>query len=244
MDYLLLLSTIVLGVATVLLFPGTHERHIKLLNAFTGAYLLAVTCLHLLPDLFAGVQAHSPAALRLGGLLLAGFFIQILLDSVSMGVEHGHTHGLHGPPYGVILGLCAHAFIEATALGAGPQDQTLGARAVYEHGRHLLLWSIVIHNYPVSIAFVVILIRAGLKRASMLGWLTLFAAMAPLALLLSNHSRIGAYAPELMAVVVGIFLHVSTTILFEVEEGHRIHLRKALAVLAGLGAGVLTVGFH
>ncbi len=242
MDYLLLISTIVLGAATVLLFPSTHERHIKILNAFTGAYLLSITCLHLLPELFGGSHVHDSASLRLGALVLAGFFIQIILDMISMGVEHGHTHGLHGPPYGVILGLCAHAFIEATALGGGGHDHA--GHAGHQDGRNLLLWSIVVHNYPVSIAFVVILIRAGLKRATMLGWLTLFAIMAPLALFLSSHSRIGEHSQELMAIVVGIFLHVSTTILFEVEEGHRFNLRKAIAVLAGLGGGVLTLSFH
>ena len=52
MDYLLLLSSIVLGAASVFLFKLYEPRHIKLLNAFTGAYLLCLTILHLLPELY------------------------------------------------------------------------------------------------------------------------------------------------------------------------------------------------
>src|SRR5262249_1186124 len=119
MDYLLLLSSIVLGVASVFLF-GLHEpRQVKLLNAFTGAYLLCLTLLHLLPELY---HAQSPEAahgdVRLGVLILAGFFTQIALDVLSMGVEHGHSHALPGRvPIGVLTGLCLHALVEAMALG-------------------------------------------------------------------------------------------------------------------------------
>jgi zinc transporter ZupT len=239
MDYLLLLSTILLGTATVFVFRLERESFIKLLNAFTGAYLLAVTCLHLLPHLYG--EAHHDhehsSALVIGGLMLAGFFVQIALDSISMGVEHGHTHKLHGTPYPVIVGLCAHAFIEATALG-----EATGAEAI--QSRRLLLWSIVIHNYPVTIALAVILLRSGLSRPAIFGWVAVFAAMAPAAMWLGNHTTLGEHTHELTAVVIGIFLHVSTTILFEAEEGHRFNLKKAFAVLLGLGLAALTLTIH
>src|SRR5256885_13591035 len=97
MDYLLLLSTIVLGAASVFLFKLYEPRHVKLLNAFTGAYLLCLTLLHLLPELYhSGEMQQARDDLIIGGLILAGFFTQIGLDVISMGVEHGHTHHLHG----------------------------------------------------------------------------------------------------------------------------------------------------
>ena len=49
MDYLLLLSSIFLGALTVLALKLDDPRLVKLLNAFTGAYLLTLTLLHLLP---------------------------------------------------------------------------------------------------------------------------------------------------------------------------------------------------
>src|ERR1051326_8529388 len=117
MDYLLLLSSIVLGALSVFLFKLYEPRHVKLLNAFTGAYLLCLTLLHLLPELYhPGTGAGSHDDIRIGALILTGFFAQIALDVISMGVEHGHAHHLHGRmPVGVLAGLCLHALIEAMA---------------------------------------------------------------------------------------------------------------------------------
>src|SRR3974390_3698349 len=96
MDYLLLLSSIILGALSVFLFRLYEPKHVKLLNAFTGAYLLCLTFLHLLPELYhshGGDVARSD--LWLGVLILVGFFTQVALDVISMGVEHGHFHHFH-----------------------------------------------------------------------------------------------------------------------------------------------------
>jgi hypothetical protein len=36
-----------------------------------------------------------------------------------------------------------------------------------------------------------------------------------------------------MAVVIGIFLHISTTILFESSENHRFNLQKFVVIILG-----------
>ena len=129
---------------------------VKLLNSFTGAFLLCLTLLHLLPELYDFKGGHVPEreALVLGAMMLGGFFVQLALDFISMGVEHGHSHHLHGhAPYGVVAGLCLHAFVEATALG--------NEKTYYDpESRTLLLWSIVVHNFPVSIALLGMLLSA------------------------------------------------------------------------------------
>src|SRR5438045_85282 len=104
MDYLLLLSTILLGAVCVFLFHLHAPKYVKLLNAFTGAYLLCLTVLHLLPELYqSATSAGGHGNLRIGALILAGFFIQIALDVISMGVEHGHAHRIHDRmPFGVV----------------------------------------------------------------------------------------------------------------------------------------------
>ncbi|NJN06335.1 MAG: ZIP family metal transporter [Rhodobacteraceae bacterium] len=239
MDYLLLLSSIAAGALTVLVFRLGERGPLKRLNALAGGYLLTLTLLHLLPELY-----HEHAApgrethLVIGLLILAGFFIQIALDYFSMGIEHGHAHHFHNRfPVGIIVGLCLHAFLEATALGeAGSHHDT--------SSRELLLWSIVIHNYPVSIALFGMLLHSGMTRNRALGWLALFAAMAPAGMLVSAHSPLANYSRELMAVVIGIFMHISTTILFETSESHRFNAQKALAIGIGVGLGVLSVIFH
>src|SRR5678816_4787182 len=105
MDYFLLLSTILLGAASVFLLKLHEPRHIKLLNAFTGAYLLCLTLLHLLPELYHPHNGSVPSDdLKIGVLILAGFFTQIALDVISLGVEHGHAHHLPGRvPVGCLL---------------------------------------------------------------------------------------------------------------------------------------------
>ena len=39
------------------------------------------------------------------------------------------------------------------------------------------------------------------------------------------------YYREITALVIGIFLHVSTTILFESNEGHKFNVTKLLVIL-------------
>jgi zinc and cadmium transporter len=238
MDYLILLSSILLGAFTVFAFKLHEPRHVKLLNAFTGAFLLSLTLLHLLPELYRfpqGGPAHASPFL-LGMLMLAGFFVQLALDFVSMGVEHGHSHHLHGhAPFGVAGGLCVHAFVEAMALG--------NSRTYYDpSSRQLLLWSIVVHNYPVSIALLGMLLQWGMRRSNALGVLACFALMAPLGMFVSGHVPILAeHSRELMAIVIGIFMHISTTILFESGEVHRIDLGKLAAILLGTSIGITAV---
>ncbi|HWV99140.1 MAG TPA: ZIP family metal transporter [Candidatus Acidoferrum sp.] len=239
MDYLLLLSSIVLGALSVFLFRLYEPRFVKLLNAFTGAYLLSLTFLHLLPELYHPHEGALPASdLHIGVLILSGFFIQVALDVISMGVEHGHAHHLHGGmPVGVVSGLCLHAFIEAMALG--------NAATHYDPAsRRLLLYSIVLHNFPVSIALLGMLLQTGMKRGSALAFLGLFAAMAPLGMSLSAHTALAGHTRELMAVVIGIFMHISTTILFESSDIHRFNFAKLAAILVGTGLAFLSLMLH
>ena len=42
------------------------------------------------------------------------------------------------------------------------------------------------------------------------------------------------YSKEVTAIAVGIFLHISTTILFESSEGHKFNLVKLLIISFGL----------
>ena len=268
MDYFILLSSIVAGALTVIQFRLEERSYVKLFNAFTGAYLLSITFLHLLPELYEHDAGDGQTSHYLiGSLILVGFFVQIILDSISLGVEHGHAlhphddhdhghshapgeaphHGHdHGPatshvhavlPIGVLLGLCLHAFVEALALG-DPHTHHDPA------SRQMLLWSIVLHNYPVSIVLLVLLLRSGLPRGKALGYLGLFAAMAPIGMALSTFTDLSHHTRELTAIVIGIFMHISTTILFESSDGHRFNMAKVVAIVFGVGLGTLTVMLH
>lgn len=241
MDYLILLSSILLGAVMVFAFRLHEPRHIKLLNAFTGGFLLTITFLHLLPEVYSPSHSHGghpSSRWLLGALILAGFYVQVGMDFLSLGVEHGHAHHLpKGLPYGVMFGLCLHAFVEATALGEHA--------AHHDHGsRRFLLWSIVLHNFPVSIALLGMLLHAGLSRRVALGCLAVFGAMGPLGMAISAHTGLAHLSRELTAVVIGIFMHIATTILFESSESHRFNRVKAVAIGVGTMLGAAAVWWH
>ena len=238
MDYLILLSSIALGVATVFGLRLTDARRVKVLNAFTGAYLIALVMLHLLPDLYEPEAGVVVKPLIIGGFILLGFFLQIAMDSISMGIEHGHAHEIQGRmAYGILAGLCLHALVESLALG-----QTSDNHSAHAHEQHrFLLVSIVVHNYPISIALLGMLLQSGMKKSSALLCLGLFAIMAPIGMFVSSHTGLAVYSRYLMAIVIGIFMHISTTILFESEDHHRFPVQKLYAVITGLALGIVCV---
>jgi zinc transporter ZupT len=241
MDYLILLSSIALGVITVFWLRLNDPKHVKVLNAFTGAYLLSLVMLHLLPDLYAPEPGLVLKPLVIGAFILSGFFLQIALDAISMGIEHGHAHEIRGRmAIGILAGLCMHAFVEALALGQSPEHQTAHDLAAH----HFLLVSVVVHNYPISIALLGMLLQSGMKRSSALACLGLFAVMGPVGMFISTHTGLAVYSRQLMAIVIGIFMHISTTILFESEDHHRFPLGKLFAVLIGLLLGIASVIFE
>ncbi|HEV2692863.1 MAG TPA: ZIP family metal transporter [Verrucomicrobiae bacterium] len=241
MDYLVLLSSIILGAATVIGLKLNDPRHVKVLNAFTGAYLLTLVMLHLLPDLYEAEPGVVLKPLVIGGFILFGFFLQIAMDTISMGIEHGHAHEIRGRmAVGILAGLCIHAFVEAMALGQSPDHQTVHDKAAH----HFLLVSVVVHNYPISIALLGMLLQSGMKRSSALACLGLFAIMAPIGMFTSTFTGLAVYSHYLMAIVIGIFMHISTTILFESEDHHRFPMTKLYAVIVGLALGISSIVFE
>jgi len=229
MIYAALILSVVGGAIAFMGFKLGEPGKIKLITAFTGAYLMALTCLHLLPEVFAGSHEHSAEThVALGAFVLLGFFLQIVLENFSGGIEHGHVHHTRETmPFAMIAGLCLHAFLEAMPL-------------THAHGPHLLV-GIAVHKFPVSIVLLGMLMhnRSSQKRAY--GLLAVFALMAPVGAFIGNLSFLERHAPYLLAMVIGIFMHVSTTILFESSEDHHYNRRKGIAILLGAGLAALGV---
>ena len=108
--YFLLFITIIISGSTVFAFRKINPGFLKLLLSFSGAYLFALTVLHLIPEVY---QSGDKS---IGVFIFIGFFIQIILEFFSQGIEHGHIH-IHKNqnaafPYGVMIGLCLHSFLE------------------------------------------------------------------------------------------------------------------------------------
>jgi len=221
----LFLSAVVSGL-TAFLFDRKNKTLLKLLLAFSGAYLFAICVLHLIPEIYTSAKD------AIGVYILIGFFLQILLEYLSEGIEHGHVHihtnRAHNFPVAIMLSLCVHSFLEGMPL------------AKLDSGSYnSLLVGIILHNIPVALALTTMMIESNVKRKQVVSMLVVFAAMAPLGAFCSyliSDSLLGdisIYFDKIIAVVIGIFLHISTTILFESSENHRFNLLKFATIVVG-----------
>ncbi len=234
--YFLLWFTVIASGISVFFFSGIKRQVLKLLLAFSGAYLFALCMLHLIPEVY------DSSSTNIGIYILIGFFLQVALEIFSGGIEHGHIH-IHQNqknafPLALILGLCVHSFLEGMPLVQNFSD---------EKTRDSLLAGIILHHIPVAIALMSMLLDSGIKKGSALFYLILFASMAPLGAVTSNlisengMSNLSAYFDKIMALVIGIFLHISTTILFESSEQHRFNYYKLITILFGAGLAIVTL---
>ncbi|WP_432712443.1 ZIP family metal transporter [Pedobacter sp.] len=219
------------GGCTIFLVKNDKSQLLKLILSFSGAYLFAITVLHLIPDAYSGPDAHE-----IGIFILIGFLLQIFLEQFSEGVEHGHIHKhSHDKafPYGIMISLCLHAFLEGMPLAKDQHNE--------------LIFGISLHHIPAAFALASILMQSHYTKRNIVFFITIFAIMAPLGFYVStgiSNGSIGgveAYFNKMMGVVIGIFLHISTTILFESSVDHKVNMRKMIAVLIGIG--IALIGF-
>ncbi len=223
----LLFASVIAGAIVVEIFKPKKSRNIQILLTFSGAYLLAVSLLHLLPELF-----HHNTTPNIGLFILGGFLIQILLEYFSQGIEHGHFHKSNIIPFSVLISLCLHALLEGVPLGGDLQ----------EHTHNALLYGIVLHKLPVAIVLMTFFLQSGMRKQRAYIFLLIFALMAPLGVYAGNiFGALSNFHNEIMAIVIGIFLHISTTILFESTDGHRFSFTKIITIIIGTILAVLSL---
>lgn len=241
---ILFLSAILGGV----IFFLTHKqtgKGLKLLLAFSAAYLLGLTLLHLFPELFSSGIAGA------GWYVLGGFMLQVILDFFSHGVEHGHAHTEKHHHHGtrflftVMVSLWIHAFIEGMPFGGAFGGHVHEAHEhvhghVHDH-RDSLLVGISLHKITETLVFTALLFGSGLSKMRVLFWMILFALVAPAGAFAhyligeNGLANIETLTPKVIGVLIGILLHVSTIILFESEEGHQFNWKKFAAIILGIG---------
>ena len=226
-DFLFLFLSVAVGAIIVEIFKPTKNKNIQLLLTFSGAYLLAVSVIHLIPELFRDNISNN-----IGIFILLGFLIQVLLEYFSKGIEHGHFHKRNTIPFSVLISLCLHSLFEGIPLGGH----------LHDHAHNALLTGILLHKAPVSIVLLSLFLQSGMSKIKAYFLLLLFALMTPLGVY-SGHlfTELSNYANEIMAVVIGIFLHISTTILFESTDGHRFSFQKILTIIIGGCIAILSL---
>lgn len=216
MNYLLPLLAVLLGYVVALFLKPEKKTNIKLLLAFSGSFLLSLTVMHLLPEVY---ETHNHS---IGIFIMIGILFQILLEFFSKGAEHGHVHG-HGDmdqiPWLLFISLCIHAFLEGFPVS---------------HHDHLAL-GIAIHHFPIAIILTIFFLNAHLNKTSIFIFMITFAAMTPLGTAVSKFlPQLNDYYTEITAVVIGILFHISSTIIFETTEGHKFNLKKVSMIILGI----------
>ena len=243
-QYIVLFLSVILGGGLAFFVQQNYRRYLQLVLSFSGAYILAISVLHLLPTIFYDGNE------RVGLWILLGFFVQLLLEMLSRGVEHGHIHAPHEARTGfalqLMLGLCIHAFVEGMPLGyyTDIHEATFGHR----HGTDHLLFGIIVHKAPAAFALVLLMLVARYRHPVILLCLIIFALMSPLGAAMATvleHSQLlnPIHLRNITAFVVGSFLHIATTILFEQDSSghHHISLSKLLAIGGGFGIALMTM---
>lgn len=105
-NYIVLFLSVFIGAFIAFYFKNISNKTTKLLISFSGAYLFSITVLHLMPETFTNENNHV-----IGLFVLIGFFIQIILEHFSQGVEHGHGH-IHGTiPMSIMIGQIERAHV-------------------------------------------------------------------------------------------------------------------------------------
>ena len=237
-------------------------NNLPIFLAFGGAYIMGLIFLHLVPEAF----SFSSIA---GLFVLAGFLVQIFLEYISKGLEHGHVHHSgHGKvlkvlPWAAIISLCIHAFLESMPLAEGAVAVSDLGHQVHSMGGHhhvhvhasmaigsALFIGLAIHKIPVALVLMGLMKSIGSSPFVRWGLLSMFGLM-PLwgmyfydAILHSGMSLpggVGGFIAATQGLVIGILLHVATTVLFESGEGHHFNFKKLTATLIGLALSYVTL---
>jgi len=224
-------ASVIIGYFISLFIKPNGNKNLKLLLAFSGAFLLTLTVCHLLPGIYETTDAahhahhhddhaHNHMHNPIGLFIMMGILLQIILEFFSKGAEHGHVH-IHDKniPYSLFISLCLHALLEGMP--------------VAKH--HDMAWGIAIHHLPIAIILASFFAQAQISKTKVFIYMFIFALMTPLGTLIWTHTNfLIDYSKEITAVVIGILFHISATIIFESNEGHKFNLAKLASIILGM----------
>ena len=224
--------------------PQKRTQSYKLLLVFAGSYLFGITVVHILPELF----RNNGEVELIGLFILAGFFLQQILEHFTSGVEHGHIHmhdhtqhhSHHHQQLSAIvllMALCVHAFLEGAML-AQP------VAAGFHYDTNAILLGIALHRAPAAFALMTVLSFQFQSKNRGVPYLLVFSIAAPIGLVISSYLAEAEVLTIsgltlLYALVSGNFLHISTTIVFESSPEHHFNARKLTVAILG---ALLAVG--
>ncbi|MEZ4802775.1 MAG: ZIP family metal transporter [Gelidibacter sp.] len=216
-NYLLPVLAVVFGIVLAFLFKQTKSVSTKLLLSFSGAFLLALTLFDLLPEVYDHLEGKQT-----GLFIMSGILLQIMLEFFSKGAEHGHIH-IHKHetafPWLLFISLCIHSFLEGFPI----------------HQHNDMVYGVLVHKIPIAALITSYMLQSSFSKMKIILFLVVFASMTPFGTLISNTADfIAGYIYYINAIVIGIFFHISTIILFESSEGHKFNLSKLVVMVLGV----------
>jgi len=232
MWYLLVLFLTVILCGFIIFFIKINNKSLKILLTFSGAFLIGIVFMVLSPEIFSSSLPY------VGIFVMIGFLIQLFLELITGGAEHGHEHEHEHhddekvSPFLLLIGICIHAFLEGIPL-------------MSEFSKNIqptLVLGLVIHKIPISIVLMGLFLHYGLSKWKSMMYLSILALMTPIGAIIGKFvvekfvviDSMETVFTYTMAIVMGIFLHVSTTILFESNENHKYNLKKFSIIIIGL----------
>ena len=220
--FILPFLAVALGFALAFFTKKQKSWNTKLLLSFSGAFLLALTLFELLPEVYNHLETK-----KTGLLIMCGIMLQIVLELFSKGAEHGHVH-IHKNetsfPWLLFISLCIHSLLEGFSI----------------HDHNDMVYGVLVHKIPIATLITMFLIQSNYSKLQIASFLIVFALMTPLGTWISHtFSIIANYTHAINALVIGVFFHISTTILFESGEGHKFNMSKFVAIILGVGIAYL-----
>ncbi|WP_119078931.1 ZIP family metal transporter [Chitinophaga alhagiae] len=239
--YLILILAATIGGGMIpMLVKRVHPNLPIYLLAFTGAFLFGITIMHLLPEVYHEL-GHSA-----GIYIVLGFFVQVFLQQLSHGMEHGHTHLPGGNHHHVavmplLIGLSIHAFMEGIPLGFHYEDRS---------ALPSLMLGVMAHKVPEALTLITVMMHAHQSKSQLWRILLIFSVITPLSAILAatlgqQFHVVTDSLVYLVALVIGAFLHISTTIFYESgTRHHELSGRKVMAIAAGIALAFVTLIFE
>lgn len=221
MIYILPLLSVLIGYAVAFFLKPKKKNNLKLLMAFSGSFLLSLTVMHLLPEVYHTAE-HSHQESAVGIFIMLGILFQIVLEFFSKGAEHGHVHShdtFEKTPWLLFISLCIHAYLEGFPVSNHPD----------------LAWGIAIHHLPIAVILTSFFLNTKLSKGTIFLFMIVFALMTPLGTITATYATaLADYHAQITAVVIGILFHISSTIIFESSENHKFNLAKLSMIAIGI----------
>lgn len=226
-SFLLILSVLI-GVFLGKFF-GDREKFAKNLLIVSAGFLITICLNEVFPEVYSGEPNN------IGLWVIGGVLLQMLLENLTKGFEHGHFHhhseGKNILPLALMVGLFIHAFLEGIPLAN--EQEILSP----------YLTGILVHNIPISFILGAFLVKNKKFSASAFLIISIFALASPLGLLLGKYFNPN-FEIYFLALVGGIFLHISSVIIFESNKNHNVDWKKIGYVTLGVLLAMTGHLFH